>query len=531
MKRLGILMIGCASLALLAPGGATGFTGVAQAEALAASATTPTAPAFTGGAVSLKAFIKMLAASDEQVVAQGFEALIAAEKLAAERALYEPEFYLKLEQSKEYTPTTAEQSLMRPEDYDQYGVPNPYRANDVSLRVGLAFREFTGAEIDLFYETVRLSNSLQTNAGGVSPEYTGSLGIKLTQPLLRKAGREVTEAQVKLATIETDIARETSRLTLAQRSFDGIRAYILVQRAKERVALRERTVALSEKLDAEVRNQRAAGLRSAADQAEASAALGLRRAQLAQARQELEEQIGAFQIFFTARKPGQGDGARWLPGDALVEPAARYLRSSVAADKKSAFGRRPEARVNALLIEVEKVNTMVAENQAKPELNLNLEYSRESLGADRLPLRQYLDGSNPFYSMRAGIEYRRGIAGDKRRQAELSAAKLRLQQAEVTRSASLRRIESELEGIGTILQRSTEQVRQQSGIVEEQRALLATEIARQGSGQSSTIEVLGREIDLIVAEEALADAVAQLNMSSFLASQVNGSLLARMGLE
>jgi hypothetical protein len=43
--------------------------------------------------------------------------------------------------------------------------------------------------------------------------------------------------------------------------------------------------------------------------------------------------------------------------------------------------------------------------------------------------------------------------------------------------------------------------------------------------------VLNRELDLILAQEGLADAVAQLNITSFLASQANGTILQRFGLE
>lgn len=529
MKSLSILLLSCVPVAMAGCSGTHMLSQAHQAEGQTVeNVGSGTSVSRSPSSIGLDEFLGMLSRVDEQVLAQQLETRIADQSLRGARAVYEPEFYIRIDRDRKLRPTTAEEGV-RNNTAGTDNLFNDYSSNDTSVRMGLSFREMTGAEIDLFYETARLTNSLQQQADNFSPEYTGSLGVAIKQPLLRNAGREVTEAMMRLASVEKDIAQETYRLTLAQRVFEGIRAYILVQRAQERVVLRERAVGLAEKLTSEIAKQRGSGLRSSSDLAEATAALGLRKSQLAQGRQELEEQLGAFQIFFGGA--GASNGQRWLPRDALRPPSERLTVRASPAYAKDAFERRSEARVNGLLIEIEKINTSVAENQAKPELNLNVEYSRESLNATRQPLSRYLQSPTPYASWRVGLEYRRGIGGDIRRQAELSTSELRLQQAELTRNATLQRIESELAGIRSIVDRSNEQMLQQRGIVQEQRALLDTEKQRMASGQSSLIEVLAREVDLVVAQEALVDAVAQLNMSSYLASQISGTLLSRVGLE
>lgn len=531
MKSLSILLLSCVPVAMAGCSGTHMLSQAHQAEGQTVeNVGSGTSVSRSPNSIGLDEFLGMLSRVDEQVLAQQLETRIADQSLRGARAVYEPEFYIRIDRDRKLRPTTAEEGV-RNNTAGTGNLFNDYSSNDTSGRIGLSFREMTGAEIDLFYETARLTNSLQQQAAkaNYSPEYTGSLGVAIKQPLLRNAGREVTEAMMRLASVEKDIAQETYRLTLAQRVFEGIRAYILVQRAQERVVLRERAVGLAEKLTSEIAKQRGSGLRSSSDLAEATAALGLRKSQLAQGRQELEEQLGAFQIFFGGA--GASNGQRWLPRDALRPPSERLTVQASPAYAKDAFERRSEARVNGLLIEIEKINTSVAKNQAKPELNLNVEYSRESLNATRQPLSRYLQSPTPYASWRVGLEYRRGIGGDIRRQAELSTSELRLQQAELTRNATLQRIESELAGIRSIVDRSNEQMLQQRGIVQEQRVLLDTEKQRMASGQSSLIEVLSREVDLVVAQEALVDAVAQLNMSSYLASQISGTLLSRVGLE
>ena len=64
-----------------------------------------------------------------------------------------------------------------------------------------------------------------------------------------------------------------------------------------------------------------------------------------------------------------------------------------------------------------------------------------------------------------------------------------------------------------------------------QQDLLAVERRMMTEGQKSLLDVLRREIDITQTQEAWSDALTQVNRSSFVASQVNGGLLSRLGLE
>lgn len=480
------------------------------------------------GPIAMQDFVTLLATADEIVAAQGLEQVIAAQELRGAQALYEPEAYLNLSYDPQYLPTTAEEALRRG-TASSTGNASPYRSRDTLLRTGLTMRAPTGADIDLFFETTRIVNSLQQQAAQFSPEYRGSLGVALTQPLLRNAGRSVTEAGVRTAETDERVAGETARLVLAQRAFEGVRNYLLIQRAEARVGNRRRAVGLAEALAAEMRGQVAVGLRSDTDLAEAQAEVGLRRAALSEAEQALEEQIGAFQTFFSAR--ADGAAGRWRPDGGLREPSEALLAALDLDDADAAYARRPEGRVNDLLIERETIAEAVAENQLLPELNLRLEVSSETLNADPAGPRRYFAQDPGFYSARAGVEFRTGIGGDTQRKAALEAARLRLKQAQLTRDASRQRIGSEVAGMRSILGRARAQVAAQGNSVAAQRRLVAVEQARMESGQSSRVEVLARQLDLIETEEAQADAVAQLNLSGYLAAQVDGALLSWFGLE
>lgn len=76
-----------------------------------------------------------------------------------------------------------------------------------------------------------------------------------------------------------------------------------------------------------------------------------------------------------------------------------------------------------------------------------------------------------------------------------------------------------------------QQANRQAEIVSAQEELLAAERRMVSEGQKSALDILRREQEITVSREALADAIVQVNRTSFIASQANGGLLARLGLE
>jgi outer membrane protein TolC len=177
------------------------------------------------------------------------------------------------------------------------------------------------------------------------------------------------------------------------------------------------------------------------------------------------------------------------------------------------------------------MNVLMAENQAQPELNVKLDAKQSFLADEYIPFRDLYGQNNPYHSWRAGFEFRRGLQGNITEQKQLEAAQLRETQAELTMNAFRQRIASEMNGIKGILERANDQVRQQSKMVDAYWDLFKAEEQRAQSGQSSRVEVLNRELAYYIAKEGQRDAIAQQNLSSYLASQISGTLLTRMGIE
>lgn len=482
--------------------------------------------------LSLKAFAAMMADADELVRAQALERGIAAQALRGANALYEPNFFSTIERDGKYLPTTAEDFFRR----GAADLSTPFLSYETLIRSGITFKDVLGADYEVSYNLSEVRNSLQEAAGAPSPEFRGTLGFSMSLPLLRGFGPEITKAGISVAQAELAMAGETVRQVLAQRLIEGIQAYVFVQRAEQRVYWRGRALAAAQEIEQEMSRQVAAGLRSSSELTESRANAALRRAQLAQAEQELEEQLNAFQVFFAAReRSSPADplrATRWQPSDPLVLPpdAASGARDLPSLDRVVA--QRPEARVNAHRIEREERKLTVVKDQTLPELNFTARYGKESLAATSPSIGRYFDRDlMPYQTWVVGLTFKIGLMGDTKRDSDFRAAQLRKQQAELSLAAVRQRIANELLSAGTVLDRSMQQMQRQADIVSAQRELLAAETQLVKEGRRSRLDVLKRELEVFLAEEALADATAQAVRTDYLTSQVTGRLLARLELE
>jgi outer membrane protein TolC len=81
-----------------------------------------------------------------------------------------------------------------------------------------------------------------------------------------------------------------------------------------------------------------------------------------------------------------------------------------------------------------------------------------------------------------------------------------------------------------VLGQARERLMLQNRLVASRRQLLSAERTEVDNGRSSQVEVIARQIALAEAQEMRAEALVQMNLASYLASQVDGTLLARLGI-
>ncbi|MDO8299078.1 TolC family protein, partial [Lacisediminimonas sp.] len=361
----------------LPPGGA----GERAALLLSAGAPPLASDANAPDLISLRSFAALIAVADESVLTQRYEAAIAEQGVRGAAAVFEPSFFANSDLDSSRAQNSSSEILQRAGSAD-------YASRTAQLKSGISVKAPTGADVELSYNVARTTNSLQRSLGITGAEFRSTVGAKLTQPLLRNGGVAVTNAAIRLAEREQQVARETLRQVVTQRVMEGVVAYLNVQRAAERVRLRTQASEIAGKLLAETRRQQSRGLKSSMDLQDAESIGAQRRLQLAQAQQDYEEQVNSFQAMIAARERDSGSplrARRTLPADALAlladPPAgqARGIGASLADARESDAGglglslaRRPELRVNQLKTEREDIRVEYARNQMLPELSLTL---------------------------------------------------------------------------------------------------------------------------------------------------------------
>ena len=496
-------------------------------------------------ALSLRAFVELIASTDESVQVQRLEERVAEESVKGAKGIYEPLAFASVDRENSFVPNTASEALQRSNQFDYWSSVNQYKT-------GVGFKAPSGADLEISYNLSQIQNSLQAasvlNIG--SPEYRTYLGFKISQPLLRNAGRLPTEVSIRVAEQDQNVAKETVRQVLNQRIFDGLVAYMNVQRAQKRVSLRQQASDTAEKIWKEVQRQETVGLKSAGDLLDAESAANTRRLQLAQAQQDLEEQLNTFRAFIAAREREQGRSLMprnyqasdpltlfniQVPGfSGSVGSGALKFDAMDPEFVKVSVESRPETRANRERIDRERVRENYAKEQQQPELNFSVRYGMEDLTARSYNnVTQYLNGNRhtPYNSWSVGLLFKMGIFGDEKRKSEYAAAQLRRQQLELAQVALEQRVANEVMSALVVLDRSVAQVKRQQLIVDRQRESLKLESALVDSGRKSALDLMKRQLDVLMAEESLADSTVVANRASFIVSQSQGILLSRMGVE
>ncbi|MDX2149168.1 MAG: efflux RND transporter permease subunit [Bryobacteraceae bacterium] len=215
---------------------------------------------------------------------------------------------------------------------------------------------------------------------GLNPYYTSRLMIGITQPLLRDRGTDQPRAQLR-------ISRKQASLSEVDLKLKVIDVVTRVQGAYwDLVAARQ---------DAEVKRDNVEWAREQVARSERQIEAGtLAPVELSGAQAELERRLDTYiaavgvvtdaeNAFKTLVASGREDT---LWGDEIVPTDPKTNAPLVFDDLRTAIAealrRRPELESLGLQKEVNDVQKQLAQNQTKPQLNLNLNYINQGLGGE-----------------------------------------------------------------------------------------------------------------------------------------------------
>jgi len=253
-------------------------------------------------------------------------------------------------------------------DILSYGVPSLV-ANEFNANAGLVQSFVTGAQVNLAFNNTHQSlNALDT---GYNP-YTGSsLGLTVTQPLLRGFGPALNTRFMRIAVNDRKINTLLFHQQLIATVYGVIRLYTDFVALYEDVKVKQETVAAAEKLYSDTKAQVDEGTLAPVEMTRANAQVFATRQDLINARGVLEEQQAILKNLLT--RTGNADpevqAATIIPTDALNIPDKEEIRP-IQDLFTEAMANRPDLGQASLQIVNSQIGLKGAQDATRPEVDL-----------------------------------------------------------------------------------------------------------------------------------------------------------------
>jgi outer membrane protein TolC len=236
---------------------------------------------------------------------------------------------------------------------------------DAGLQQGFA----TGAQASLNFNNSRQSaNSLRS---GYNPFTGSSLGVTVTQPLMRGYGMSLNRRFIQIAGNEQKIASLLFQQQLIMTVYGVIRLYTDFVALYEDEKVKMETVTLAEKLLGDTKAQVEEGTLAPVEMTRASAQVFSTRQDLINARGLREEQEAILKNVITRRgnEDPEVQPAHVIPTDTLVIPEKDEIRpiQDLIAD---ALAHRPDLGQARLQIDNSRIGLAGARSATRPQLDL-----------------------------------------------------------------------------------------------------------------------------------------------------------------
>jgi len=403
----------------------------------------------------------------------------------------------------------------------------------------------TGSLISVDFSVNR--NSSNNRFSTFNPSYSGTLTYRLTQPLLRNWGREITTRQIRVAQNNKSISELQFESQLIEMVAQGQQIYWDLVLGQEDLKVRQRSLELAERTLADNRRQVQVGTLAPIDVLQAEAEVAGREAQLVTATfsndqtqdraKRMITRLGDPALVFAKLSPIEAV-ARPSPNDVMpVEDAIRY-----------ALENRPDMRQLELEMRNDDIDVKYARNQLLPVVDINASYAQRGVGGVET-VRSELGGTEIIDIRRGGFGdafeqiyknsftgYQVGIAvaiplSNKAAQSEYSRAMTQKQITEARRATLAQRIALEVRNAHSRVEMNRVHIQAAEKALELARRQLAAEEKKNQLGVSSIRFVLDEQRNVTAAETTAIQALVNYAKSLVDYDRAIGRTLRKNNIE
>ncbi len=471
-------------------------------------------------ALSLQVFLGKVMEKNNDIQVQKLEWQSNEKMVNSARGIYEPALKATAGREGNHVQNTVQQYIQRGQN-DEFSELNNLLNTSVEGLTPL------GGTYRLGYEMKELQNNLLSSSLYYSgdSQYTSFLGVNLTQPLLKGAGYEVTNATIRIARANADIAWEGYRQATVETVARAVQLYWQSYGAQEKLQMRQRSAAIAEEMLKLNKSRYEAGKIDYTGVLDADSGLRLRQALVAAAEQtELTAKRNMVSLF------GEYN-ATLNPVMVKVVDAPESVRIDADYEKSlnKAYRSYPQYLSAQRTVEREKTRMSYAKNQRLPQLDVKGSYGYNGLNnslkgsLSALKARDYLSWS-------VGLELNVPLFGDIKNRNEAHAARLKKEQAFKRLEMQQIELANQMEIVSGLVGRVYSQVQNYEQVVALNAELMRIEEMRFRMGKSDIRMMLGREEEYLKVRESLLDSRLAYQYALVNLYALEGTLLERYGL-
>ena len=233
---------------------------------------------------------------NESLQVKLLEAEIARRQYKAEKGIFEPAVVGSFEHVENERENTAEQAAALASAFFGNRPREFWEDNDL-YNGGLEFLSPVGSRFRVGYNMRRLHNSV--NDFLPNSEYVTTVGVTVTQPLLKNFGTAATMARIRLAALNSDMAYQDYRRQLMLTVSRAEAAYWDLYFSQEQDRISQESVALAESIYKDNKSRLEVGKSSELEVLQAEAGVSLRRSRRSDAGQRLAEAANQLSTLFS----------------------------------------------------------------------------------------------------------------------------------------------------------------------------------------------------------------------------------------
>jgi outer membrane protein TolC len=459
--------------------------------------------------LSLRDSIALALKNNLDIAIEGFNPRLREQDLTNEKAVFDPSAFLEFTRTDNRQPAglrflTGERILF----------------NFYDFNVGLKQKLPTGGTYELRFDNEYDNQTALTPSG-----YTSSLGLTLTQPLLKNFGFEATETNIRIATNNQGISQEQLRLRVSDVVTQVQNAYVELAFAFENLEVRRRSLRLAQDLVALNKARVRAGVAAPVEVTQAEAQEAARVQDVILAEKAVQDAQDTLKVILNLPVSGGWGQEIQLTYSLTFEPKPVNLDESI----QKALEGRYEYKSAKLDIDNKDLSARLTRNQLLPDLSFVGSVFSSGIGTTYGGNLSEM-GSGDFVSYSLGVILTVPL-GNRGPQASYIKAKLTADQARTSlKNLELQIIQQVREGVRRVEAdgKRVEANRAARVLAEEQ---LRVEQRRLEAGVTTTFNVLSFQRDLSEAQANEIRAIADYYKSLANLEKVRGTVLEANQIE